>query len=1272
MPLFPSNLRTHHVQGAGKRPLLLAGLLLSGIVHAGLIEKDWCTITQPDSVVPGTPIEITVAIKPSAGSVVQGVQLSTHLQWAKQEGYGGFLNWHPGRDPKPGATYQFKFNPKLDLDKMTGVMPVVFLAPGGDFEKHTKFETLPVIPIKVAPKLLAKLDAEAKRSEARAAAIARPATATLKKSSLRIIPETKTVTKGDAFTVTVNYVLDPSDTWAEGTQIELVPLGPWVDNPDGKYTTTRAHQGYPGLDIKRVKIEPGKGSKTFSYTLGGTFRYNELQWMAMFIGGDGKAWPWSIRANGPSIGRFVEGFDLVVPSEGGLFTYAETPRVDLVWGGQFKAESPVDVTFRLINSKGETVSDFKQTVTVGTRGEKTPIALPTITERGVLLLLATIGDATRDVYFARIPDVAAVIGSRRTPFGVTNVTDPELSRVARRLGASYCRHFTGWNVLESLPGEWNFADLDKSVDANRAAGIIPWICLIRPPSWVITEGSHSAGFEPFSFNADAWGRSSAALASHYKGRIWGFEWLNEIVPGSQCKNPVAEYIDFCRIGTEAVRRIDPQMKVQLAGGLWPRNFRTDLLNSGIGSTIDVLPIHYGGDTSIREASHDIAAVGKSSSVSIWDNETARGLSVWNMPPTEALVRSVMQSKWILRQWPAELTAGAEAIIYFGGHTAAAGNWSYLLDRTTPRPIAATFAVLSAKIGLAEPIATAYVEPDAVLYIFEKDGQGLAVAGTISDADDATATLRIPAGSPFILKTDHQGNEQKIATEKGSLTAELGAMPVILEEFDLATLAVQAGLEIGTQGPGPKPTVTVVSGSAGAAITLRAVNPLKQPVKGSVAVTLESGVVFPIQAVDLAPGANALIPIPLATAKVPAGASLSGPGIAELRWTSPAAACKKSFTLVVFESNSLGNLLKNGDMEQITGTKPTSWGGKSESYNLSALGKGPGFEGSAVRFSGAQNANYQSISQSIKLPAPGQKYLYSAWVWNEDMQAGSNLSVDNKTYYIPAVFDAGQSTKFWRLLTHIRATPDSATSMSLTPVVHGKGWAMYDNIRVSLYDGTDFAAEAPRTTKKIVVDGSLDDWDLSDPIPLLCDNQITAQPGYAWTPQNLSGVAKFAWDADALYLAVWVRDDKHVANTTGEDTVKGDSLVVALHPENRADGTDAKAFQWYVGAASPGGGSGVHTLYRPALHSGGLQSGQLAKDSSVYEVSIKRTGDITAYELRIPWAETGGLTPSVGVKAGLSLQLIDKDDSAATGVMTWGGGLKPTWSPSGFGALTLIE
>ena len=108
-----------------------------------------------------------------------------------------------------------------------------------------------------------------------------------------------------------------------------------------------------------------------------------------------------------------------------------------------------------------------------------------------------------------------------------------------------------------------------------------------------------------------------------------------------------------------------------------------------------------------------------------------------------------------------------------------------------------------------------------------------------------------------------------------------------------------------------------------------------------------------------------------------------------------------------------------------------------------------------------------------------------------------------------------------------------------------------------------------------------------------------------------------------------------------------------------------------GPANPGGGSGKYTLYRPAERAGGRKSGQLAKDSSVFDIAIGRSGDCTTYELFIPWAEVGA-KPVAGLKLGLSLQLDDGDGTAAHGRMNWGAGLTPVWAPSAFGVLTLVD
>ena len=149
----------------------------------------------------------------------------------------------------------------------------------------------------------------------------------------------------------------------------------------------------------------------------------------------------------------------------------------------------------------------------------------------------------------------------------------------------------------------------------------------------------------------------------------------------------------------------------------------------------------------------------------------------------------------------------------------------------------------------------------------------------------------------------------------------------------------------------------------------------------------------------------------------------------------------------------------------------------------------------------------------------------------------------------------------------------------------------------------------------------------------------------------------------------MRDDVHVVKT-GPDTLKGDALQIGLHPANRLVGADNAAIEWYISAANPGSGSGKHTVFRPAAHAAGLASGQLAKDSSVYEIAVKRNGKDTCYEFRVPWRDAGGVRPQAGTRLGLSLRLTDADSGAARGAAAWGRGLE-SWAPSSFGSLVLL-
>jgi hypothetical protein len=462
---------------------------------------------------------------------------------------------------------------------------------------------------------------------------------------------------------------------------------------------------------------------------------------------------------------------------------------------------------------------------------------------------------------------------------------------------------------------------------------------------------------------------------------------------------------------------------------------------------------------------------------------------------------------------------------------------------------------------------------------------------------------------------------------------------------------------------------------GERLRLRLTNRSAKPLAGTVAVGLPAGwaAVAPV-AFSLAAGEARLVEVALAAPAGAPAAELPLQAVCHFA-DSRLPEVALDFTLSVIDPKRLGNLLANGGFESV-GDKgqPVGWG-MNKTVQVAAAENFPEGLGTRVlRF--PPGTGWQSTGQDLAL-AGGRSYLYSAWVFNRDKDAGSNIyqtfaDGTTKPLFTPAVFSAGANSPDWQLVSCIFRAPPTLVSAGFSPVANGKGTALFDNLRVTAYEGTAFAAEAVRVAKPPTIDGELSEWAPGCPIPLLGPGQTTVHdPSWTWSADNLRGVVRLAWDEKNLYLAGWVTDDVLAAPATGDQTPESDSLVLALHPGNRAAGEDARAFAYYLSPASPGGGSGKSTLYRPAAHCGGLTSGQLARDSSVYELAIRREGTHTYYEARLPWSELGA-TGRLGAKLGLSLQLNDNDGKGRAAHISWGDGLHPAWNPTAFGVLTLVE
>ena len=1194
---------------------------------AAKIDADWCTVEFPEQWnfrEETKGFDVTVTLK--KGAPTEGNWLQPHLLWMRKAGFGGFQAWqNPRKKLEVGKPYTFHYNPKVNEDEVDRYAFRCFLAPNGDDKKIVKeqYAEIKIPPPPPYPEM--------------------PADCRFKKSYIKIDEQPAPVRVGEDVVLKVHYYLDPSETWGPKQSIlSVTPLGPWIDNPDGVINKRRHHVSYGGgMFTKDQRVEAGEHTAEFRFKLGQAFRYNACFFLCKFKTPDGKDWPWDYRGGSLSVAPEIEVFRMYPTARGGMFYYDETPSVALVWGPTAHGKS-VDATAVVKDALNRVVCE--RTFRLNPSRRVQSISFPEIKSRGIFSLTVKAPGYGKDgadfedfCYFGRIPRFERIEG-RATPFGVTNVGSLDLSSLAYDMGFSTVRHFTSWSGIEPKKGKWSLGGLDSAVENNHKAGLKAWIQLHGPPSWTLPpEMGRTGEFEPAPFRLEDWSDTIDFLAKRYKGKLYGFEFLNEIVPGKACKDPVKEYVEICRAGYEAAKRNDPNLVCQLAGGLWPHTFRIDYLNAGIAKYIDVLPIHYGNYEGIREAQKDLAVRGIRN-VRVADNETATGYSIWNYPPDMAFEKSLAQCRYVMSRWPDELCAGADFICYFGGNGDACGNWSYMIDLTSPRPVAATLAVVQGKLAYAKPIGKFFIG-DTVCHLFERDGKSCLFLATPGKEGVKVA---VPAKGPLTV-VDFQGNETKAEGEVAT-----GDMPVIVEGCDLDALRLHAALEIGASGsPVALPQHTADIESIKLPVTVR--NTYGAEREFTVSVENPKWGAASGAKVRLAPGESKTVELAFEAARgaSAAGATKLGATIA----TDGVPSVTKPFVLYVTDSSALGNLVVNpafdGDM------KP--WKGQGRQLDAPVPGD-PANKALAIDGVGK---GYRHHSETVKLPVPGGTYLYTAWARGYGMGGGSNLDeygADGKhlkNYMMLNVFAVpGTGSKGWNYYAKKFTFKPETESLAMTPVATGKegAYAVFDNIQLSLYKGCDFVAFASADAKG------------ASPVPLLCENMVRAENGYEWSEKNVAGVARFTWSKESLVFEATVEDDamdaRPVVGEGGEETLKGDAVALCLFPRIGPDGhPESEQIRWYISKASPGGGSGATTVFRPKKYSMGAKSGQLCKDSSVYSVDISRAGTLTKYRLTIPWAEIPGFTPAKGASFGCNIVLTDSDGGEKRCRVVWGGGLK---------------
>jgi hypothetical protein len=258
-----------------------------------------------------------------------------------------------------------------------------------------------------------------------------------------------------------------------------------------------------------------------------------------------------------------------------------------------------------------------------------------------------------------------------SPWGIQsgdNERVPLFSR-AGELGVKWTRFLAVWPVIESAKGRYDFTSVDEPVDAARANGITPFVCLsgghklysapIPHPdaNWRLIYGVKPAPPVLDETALAAWLAWVDAVVAHAKDRVTHWEIWNEPNHYGYWGAPpdAAAYGRLVRLTAARIKAAQPGAVV-IAGalaGLDPK-FVAGFLAEDTARAVDVVSFHnYAAlpEARIYFADETWAALrAHNPRLRLWQGECGypsasstkdfRGLSPWG--PT-------VQAKWLLRQ-----------------------------------------------------------------------------------------------------------------------------------------------------------------------------------------------------------------------------------------------------------------------------------------------------------------------------------------------------------------------------------------------------------------------------------------------------------------------------------------------------------------------------------------------------------------------------------------------------------------------------------------------
>ena len=817
--------------------------------------------------------------------------------------------------------------------------------------------------------------------------------------------------------------------------------------------------------------------------------------------------------------------------------------------------------------------------------------------------------------------------SADSPFGCLVSSAP----VYKRLGISWIRLGLDWRHIEPEEGKFVWDRYDREIENNRQHGIEVLGLLSHTPGWAWTT---QEGWPRELKDINDYCEYVTKTVTRYKGKIKYWEVENEQEAGSNRPNQstLETYMEMLKNAYRIIKEVDPENKVQLAGGS-PHHFVEKVLNLGGGDYFDIYPEHLyasrarfweeqGTEYKLKKAHDDSREIFKRYGVKWkewWNNEDGATTSIYESHIGEGAPGHdlVSQAQYLVIHAVASLSLGAEKFFWYQlasiGYTISDEQsfgliWSHPWGKNpkgfegTPKPSAPAYINLINRLN-----GKKYQE----IYPLGKSGKGVIFRGGGKPVmvcwDSEKEEAAIPTGAETVTIFDIMGNRYQKKTDNGILRLTIGRNPQYIEGLSPQFFDLLASIKIS-----PKELSCYFGEEK--EISVRCRNPFSD---------------------------ETLIKI---IAEAPTGWEII-PKEKTIRFDK-----KDQEEEVSFKLRTPMHTLDVGKHEL------------------------------KVKFSLGKGEIEKKIVVDLK-PALQVLALPLCWEGSNTLKLGTILANNSKQNSRGALEIVARTDT-------LRISPSNA-QYSLQPGAYSRlnfalsgdfsGMSPQDTyiinlrpeegLKITITEKMDFQPCPRRKTETIIVDGTLGEWQKNTLINLQAKKpeMLVTYPGVKYEGDgDLSGRIYTCWDEKNLYIAAEIKDDVHFQPHNGESVYLGDNIQVAVdtgyqRTEGRCDNDD------YIFGLSLTKTGPELFVWAPALNSGILAEGKL---------SIKREGSYTIYEASIPWTFMK-IIPKPGLTMGFSLLVNDNDGiqegcSGRKGYLQWTSGIGAGKDPGNFGRLILMK